>query len=57
MRLALRNIWRLLRTAWILARYDALFPYYVELCAVSQIRANFTEHGGSPGQDSGHVLP
>lgn len=26
MRLALKNIWRLLRIAWILARYDALFP-------------------------------
>ena len=29
--------------------YDRLFPYYVELCAVSQIRARFTDHGGSPG--------
>ena len=29
--------------------YDKLYPYYVELCAVSQIRANFAEHGGSPG--------
>jgi hypothetical protein len=29
--------------------YDALFPYSVELCAVSQIRARFTCHGGSPG--------
>lgn len=29
--------------------YDELYPYYVELCAVSQIRANFAEHGGSPG--------
>ncbi len=31
------------------SRYDALFPYYVELCAVSQIRANFAPHGGSAG--------
>jgi len=30
-------------------RYDALFPYYVELCAVTQIRANFAPHGGTPG--------
>ncbi len=30
-------------------RYDALFPYYLELCAVSQIRSNFAPHGGSPG--------
>ena len=29
--------------------YDALFPYYVEICAVSQIRAHFAKHGGSPG--------
>ena len=29
--------------------YDRLYPYYVEICAVSQIRANFAEHGGSPG--------
>jgi hypothetical protein len=29
--------------------YDALYPYYVEICAVSQIRATFAEHGGSPG--------
>ncbi len=31
------------------ARYDALFPYYVELCAVTQIRSNFAPHGGTPG--------
>lgn len=29
--------------------YDQLYPYYVEICAVSQIRAKFAEHGGSPG--------
>ncbi|GAG66483.1 unnamed protein product, partial [marine sediment metagenome] len=29
--------------------YDRLFPYYVEICAISQIRANFAKHGGSPG--------
>ena len=29
--------------------YDQLYPYYVEVCAVSQIRAKFAEHGGSPG--------
>ena len=31
------------------ARYDALFPYYLELCAVTQIRPNFAPHGGTPG--------
>ena len=30
-------------------QYDNLYPYYVELCAVSQIRAKFAPHGGSPG--------
>jgi hypothetical protein len=30
------------------ARYEALFPYYVELCAVSQFRA-YDLVGGSPG--------
>ena len=29
--------------------YDQLYPYYLELCAISQIRAKFAEHGGSPG--------
>ena len=29
--------------------YDQLYPYYVEICAVSQIRAKFAEYGGSPG--------
>jgi hypothetical protein len=29
--------------------YDQLYPYYAEVCAVSQIRAEFTQHGGSPG--------
>ncbi len=29
--------------------YDQLYPYYVEACAVSQIRANFAEPGGTPG--------
>jgi len=29
--------------------YDLLYPYYAELCAVSQFRAKFTQHGGSPG--------
>jgi hypothetical protein len=36
-------------------RYDALFPYYVELCAVSQIRAHFAAHGGSPGHAAMYV--
>jgi hypothetical protein len=36
-------------------RYDALFPYYVELCAVSQIRAHFAPHGGSPGHAAMYV--
>jgi hypothetical protein len=29
--------------------YDQLYPYYVEVCAVSQIRAKFAEFGGSGG--------
>ena len=29
--------------------YDALYPYYVEICALSQIRATFAKHGGSAG--------
>ena len=29
--------------------YDQLYLYYAELCAVSQFRAKFTQHGGSPG--------
>jgi hypothetical protein len=29
--------------------YDLLYPYYIEICAVSQIRAKFAEHGGTPG--------
>jgi hypothetical protein len=37
------------------ARYDALFPYYVELCAVSQIRSNFAPHGGSPGHAAMYI--
>ncbi|MDJ0851394.1 MAG: hypothetical protein QNK04_23715 [Myxococcota bacterium] len=37
------------------ARYDALFPYYVELCAVSQIRSHFAPHGGSPGHAAMYV--
>jgi hypothetical protein len=36
-------------------RYDALFPYYLELCAVSQIRAHFAPHGGSPGHAAMYV--
>jgi hypothetical protein len=36
-------------------RYDELFPYYVELCAVSQIRPNFAPHGGSPGHAAMYV--
>ena len=36
-------------------RYDSLFPYYVELCAVSQIRARFTGYGGSPGHAAMYV--
>jgi hypothetical protein len=31
------------------ARYEALFPYYVELCAVSQFRSKDFGPGGSPG--------
>ena len=31
------------------ARYEALFPYYVELCAVSQFRSVEFGSGGSPG--------
>lgn len=31
------------------ATYDELYPHYVELCAVSQIRAKFAKEGGSPG--------
>ncbi len=31
------------------AGYDTLYPQYVQLCAVSQIRAKFTKEGGSPG--------
>lgn len=37
------------------ARYDLLFPYYVELCAVSQIRSNFAPHGGSPGHAAMYI--
>ncbi len=29
--------------------YDALFPHYVELCAVSQIKPLFAEYGGAGG--------
>jgi hypothetical protein len=31
------------------ARYEALFPYYVELCAFSQFRSAKLGSGGSPG--------
>lgn len=31
------------------ARYEELFPYYVELCAVSQLRSEELLTGGSPG--------
>ena len=31
------------------ARYEALFPYYVELCAFSQFRSDKLGSGGSPG--------
>jgi hypothetical protein len=31
------------------ARYETLFPYYVELCAVSQFRSAELGTGGSPG--------
>jgi len=31
------------------ARYEALFPYYVELCATSQYRSDELGTGGSPG--------
>jgi len=37
------------------ARYDALFPYYLELCAVTQIRSNFAPHGGTPGHAAMYV--
>ena len=37
------------------SRYDALFPYYVELCALSQVRANFAPHGGSAGHAAMYV--
>jgi hypothetical protein len=29
--------------------YDQIYPYYIELTAVSQIRATFAKYGGSPG--------
>lgn len=29
--------------------YDRLYPYYAEICAVSQIRSNFARRGGTPG--------
>ncbi len=29
--------------------YEELFPYYASICAVSQIRASFAKHGGTPG--------
>jgi hypothetical protein len=29
--------------------YDQLYPYYVETCAVSQIRPKFAQHGGGGG--------
>ena len=28
--------------------YDTVYPHYIQLCAVSQIRAKFAQHGGSP---------
>lgn len=31
------------------ARYEALFPYYVEICAVTQYRSETLGTGGSPG--------
>jgi len=31
------------------ARYEGLFPYYVELCAMSQFRSEKMGSGGSPG--------
>jgi hypothetical protein len=31
------------------ARYETLFPYYVELCSVSQFRPVDRRGGGSPG--------
>ena len=31
------------------AEYDELYPQYVQLCAVSQIRAKFAATGGTPG--------
>jgi hypothetical protein len=31
------------------ARYEALYPHYVELCAVSQYRSEQLGNGGSPG--------
>jgi len=31
------------------AEYDTLYPQYLQLCAVSRIRAKFAKEGGSPG--------
>ena len=31
------------------AEYDQLYPQYIQLCAVSQIRAKFAKTGGTPG--------
>jgi hypothetical protein len=36
-------------------RYEALFPYYVELCAVSQLRSDKLPSGGSPGHAAMYV--
>ena len=36
-------------TIQVASVYDQLYPYYVEVCAVSQIRAKFAEYGGSGG--------
>ena len=35
------------------ASYEALFPYYVELCVVSQFRSDELGSGGSPGHAHG----
>jgi len=37
------------------ARYEQLFPYYVELCAVSQLRSDKLPSGGSPGHAAMYV--
>ena len=35
--------------------YDELYPHYVQLCALSQIRAKFARHGASPGHAAMYI--